>query len=136
MRWLQLLLIVLLSSLTSCFGLFDSGTDDIVNDYEVTWIDLHAHRALYKDISEVVPAYIAAVGYDSKYLFVKQHPLAGKQDEKVLESITNYYLIERAQSGTQDKPIYGPLSEEKFNALCAKLGITEVNFSIHYLENI
>ena len=83
-----------------------------------------------------MPAYIAAVGYDSKYLFVKQHPLAGEHDEKVQESVTNYYLIERARRETQDKSVYGPLSEEEFNALCNKLEINKVVFSTHYPENI
>ncbi|MFD1871616.1 hypothetical protein [Hymenobacter bucti] len=136
MRRYQALVIAPLLSLTSCFGLFDNGTDSIVDKYEVTWIDVHAQRALYCDGSEVVPAYIAAVGYNSKYLFVKQHPLAGEHDEKVLESITNYYLIERTQNESQDRPIYGPLSEEKFNVLCNELGIEEVTFSTHYPENI
>ena len=120
---------------SGCFGLFDNGTDHIVDNYDVTWIDLHAHRALY-NTQEVVPAYIAAVGYNSEYLFVKQHPLAGEFDSEVLESVTHYYLIKRTKSNSQNQPVYGPLSEEDFNKLCDKLEIKNINFSTHYPENI
>ena len=120
---------------SGCFGLFDNGTDHIVDNYDVIWIDLHAHRSLC-NTSEIVPAYIAAVGYNSKYLFVKQHPLTGEFDSKVLESVTNYYLIRRTKNNTQTQPIYGPLSEKDFNKLCDKLEIKDINFSTHYPENI
>ena len=121
--------------LSGCFGLFDNGTDGIVDNYTVTWIDLHAHRALY-NTEEVVPAYVAAVGYNSQYLFVKQHPLTGQFDSNVMESVTYYYLIKRTKSKSQDQPVYGPLSEEAFNILCHKLEINDVTFSTHYPENI
>ncbi|WP_210517038.1 DUF3997 domain-containing protein [Hymenobacter terricola] len=134
-HWYKLAVVALLLLLTSCFGLFDNGTDNIVDNYTVTWIDLHAHRALY-NTQEVVPAYISAVGYNSNYLFVKQHPLTGEFDSEVLESITHYYLIKRTKNESQDQPVYGPLSEEAFNNLCHNLGIKNVTFSTHYPENI
>ena len=134
-RWRLAAVVSMVLLLSSCFGLFDNGTDNIVDNYTVTWIDLHAHRALY-NTEEVVPAYISAVGYNSDYLFVKQHPLTGEFDSKVLESITHYYIIKRTKSEIQDQPVYGPLSEENFNALCHKLGISDITFSTHYPENI
>ena len=135
MRWSTLAAVSTILLLSSCFGLFDNGTDNIVDNYTVTWIDLHAHRALY-NTEEIVPAYVSAVGYNADYLFVKQHPLAGESDSKVLESVTHYYLIKRTKSESQNRPIYGPLSEESFNILCHKLGIYDVAFSTHYPENI
>jgi hypothetical protein len=136
LRWYKAAPVFASLLLSGCFGLFDNGTDDIVDNYTVTWIDLHAHRALYNGIGEVVPAYVAAVGYNSDYLFVKQHPLAGEFDSKVLESVTQYYLIKRTISESQDQPVYGPLSEQAFNQLCAKLEIKDIEFSTHYPENI
>ena len=134
-RWYKVAAVSTSLLLSGCFGLFDNGTDSIVDNYTVTWIDLHAHRALY-NTEEVVSAYVAAVGYNPNYLFIKQHPLTGEFDSEVLESVTNYYLIKRTKSDSQDQPVYGPLSEDAFNTLCHKLGINDVTFSTHYPENI
>jgi len=92
MNWRTSGVAIISLSLSSCFGLIDNGTDHIVDDYKVTWIDLHAHRALYYVTKEIVPAYVAAVGYNSDYLFVKQHPLSGELDSEVQESVTHYWL--------------------------------------------
>ncbi|RSK36282.1 DUF3997 domain-containing protein [Hymenobacter metallilatus] len=134
-RWHTSIFAAVCLLLSGCFGLFDNGTDHIVDNYDVTWIDLHIRRALY-NTEEIVPAYVAAVGYNSEYLFVKQHPLAGEFDSEVLESVTHYYLIKRTKSDSQDQPVYGPLTEEVFNQLCNKLGVKEVTFSTRYPENI
>jgi len=133
-RWLKMMVSIGPFCLTSCFGLFDSGSDHIVDNYEVTWIDEHSHRALYRGIEEIVPAYVAAVGFDAKYLFVRQHPITGDHDEQVVESITNYYLIRRNGDDIVDKP--KPLSETEFNMLCRKLGVRKIEFSTQYPENI
>ncbi|WP_312554411.1 hypothetical protein [Empedobacter brevis] len=77
-------------TLNSC-GLFDSGSDTIVDDYEVTWIDLHEQRALYKG-EELVLAYVFAAGYNEKYVFAKQHPLV-ENDDIIDLNTTNYYII-------------------------------------------
>ena len=127
--------IATLLPLSGCFGLFDNGTDNIVDNYTVTWIDLHAHRALCNS-EEIIPAYVSAVGYNPNYVFVKQHPLTGEFDSEVLESITHYYLIRRTKNKSQDQPVYGPLSEDAFNKLCQKLEIKNVTFSTQYPENI
>lgn len=134
-RWYKVAIVSPLLLLSSCFGLFDNGTDNIVDNYTVTWIDLHAHRALY-NTEEIVPAYAAAVGYNSDYLFVKQHPLTGEFDSEVLESVTHYDLIKRTKNESQNQSVYGPLSEEAFNTLCHKLRISDITFSTHYPENI
>ena len=135
MRWYKVATVSPLLLLSGCFGLFDNGIDNIVDNYTVTWIDLHAHRALY-NTEEVVPPYVSAVGYNSDYLFVKQHPLTGEFDSEVLESVTRYYLIKRTKNESQNQSVYGPLSEEAFNTLCHKLGINDITFSTHYPENI
>src|SRR4030095_11818759 len=95
---------------TSCFGLFDSGTYKVVDDYEVTWIDLVEQRALYKH-EELAPAYVFAVGHNEKYIFAKQHPLVTNSTQKIDTSITNYYIIERTKNEFQDKPKYGPMTK-------------------------
>lgn len=91
--------------------LFDSGTDHVVDDYTVTWIDEHKNRALYKG-ETLVPPYVFAVGYDSGFIFLKQHPLLPGSKEIIDTSVTNYYIIERTTNPYQDKPAYGPLTKK------------------------
>jgi hypothetical protein len=55
--------------LTGC--LFDSGSDTVVDDYTVIWIDVVESRDLSKQ-EQLVPAYVFAVGHDSKFIFAKQ----------------------------------------------------------------
>lgn len=113
---------------------FDSRTDRVVDDYEVAWIDVHEERALYKG-EEIVPPYVFAVGHDSKYIFVKQHPLSSETTEKIDGSVVNYYIIERTKTMYQDKPKYGPLTKEKFEKKCIELGILNVAFDLEYPAN-
>jgi hypothetical protein len=90
-------LIFFIFSFSSCFDLFDSGTYKVVDDYEVTWIDLVEQRALYKQ-EELIPAYVFAVGHNEKYIYAKQHPLLTNSSEKIDTTTTNYYLIERTKN--------------------------------------
>ena len=106
-----LIFLVTILTLKSC-GLFDSGSDTIIDDYEVTWIDLHEERALYKG-EQLVPPYVFEAGHDEKYIFAKQHPLIETDDIIDLKT-TNFYIIERTNEIFQDKKTYGPLSEKKF----------------------
>jgi hypothetical protein len=120
---------------TSCFGLFDSGTYKVVDDYEVTWIDLVEQRALYKH-EELAAAYVFAVGHNEKYIFAKQHPLLTNSTEKIDKSITNYYIIERTKNEFQDKPKYGPLTKERFDSLCIRLEIKDARFDKTFPTNL
>lgn len=133
----KLVFTIIFSSLllSSCFGLFDSGTDNVVDDYDVIWIDLHENRSLCKR-EELVPAYVFAVGHNDKFIFAKQHPLIPKSEEIIDNAVTNYYLIERTENEFQDKPIYGPLTKNKFISLCKKLKITDVEFDLQYSTNL
>lgn len=126
---------LLLFSLASCFGLFDSGSDTVVDNYDVTWIDLHEHRALYKN-EQLVPPYVFAVGHNSKYIFVKQHPLLLNSPQKIDKSVVNYYIIERTKSDLQDKPQFGPMTKDEFDKLCSDLGISEPQFDLSYPTNL
>ncbi|MGL5233191.1 MAG: hypothetical protein ACRC8Z_00335 [Empedobacter falsenii] len=120
-------------TLNGC-GLFDSGSDTIVDDYEVTWIDLHEQRALYKG-EQLVPAYVFAAGYNEKYVFAKQHPLV-ENDDIIDLNTTNYYIIERTNEVFQDKKIFGPLTEIEFKKMCDKLEIINPKFELTYPTNL
>ena len=120
-------------TLKSC-GLFDSGSDNIVDDYEVTWIDLHEQRALYKG-EQIVPPYVFEAGHNEKYIFAKQHPLV-QNDDIIDLNITNFYIIERTNEIFQNKKTYGPMSEIEFRKLCEKLAIKNPEFDLTYPTNL
>ena len=121
--------IAFMFSLVGC--LFDSGSDTVVDDYQVGWIDVIESRDLNKK-EELVPAYVFAVGYDWRFIFAKQHPLKPNSNEKIDKTIINYYIIERTRNEFQDKPKYGPVTKRVFDSLCIKLGILKVEFDMLY----
>lgn len=126
---------VFLLSLTGCFGLFDSGSDTVVDDYEVIWIDVHESRSLNKG-EELVPEYVFAVGHNKRFIYAKQHPLLRNSPDKIDTTVTNYYIIERTKNGFQDKPKYGPLTKKSFDSLCLKFGIKSLDFDMNYPTNL
>ena len=123
---------IFLLAFSSC--LFDSGTDRVVDGYEVAWIDVHEQRALYKG-EELVPPYVFEVGHDSKYIFAKQYPLMSNSLDVLDKSVVNYYIIERTRTVYQDKPKYGPLTKEEFENKCTELKIADVVFDLKYPSN-
>jgi len=125
---------VILFQFLGC-ALFDSGSDNVVDDYEVTWIDLHENRSLYKK-EQLVPAYVFAVGHNSKFIYAKQHPLLPNSPEKIDKNIINYYIIERTNNGFQDKPKYGPLTRKSFDSLCNLFDIRRPSFDMTYPTNL
>lgn len=129
----NLFLFFLLFFIGGC--LFDGSSDNVVDDYEVGWIDVHESRRLYKH-EGLVPAYVFAVGHDSKFIFAKQHPLLPNSPEIIDKSIVNYYIIERTKNMFQDKPKYGPLTKSTFDSLCLKFGITNPKFDMIYPTNL
>lgn len=114
--------------------LFDSVSDNVADDYEVVWTDTYETRRLNKG-EQIVPAYVFAVGHNSKFIYAKQHPLIVGSKKKIDESITNYYLIERTISSYQDKPVYGPLTKLSFDSLTNILGLKELDFDMTYPTN-
>jgi hypothetical protein len=128
-------LVVFFLSLTGCFGLFDSGSDTVVDDYEVIWIDVHESRSLNKG-EELVPAYVFAVGHNKLFIYAKQHPLLPNSPDKIDTTVTNYYIIERTKNGFQDKPKYGPLTKKSFDSLCLKFDIKNLDFDMNYPTNL
>ena len=99
-RLMGLLLPGSLLLLPSCFGLFDSGTDSIVGDYETGWIDARRSRAIYRGVAEQVPAYVFAVGHNQHYIVAKQHPLMLTSElvEVVDCTRTAYYILDIARN--------------------------------------
>lgn len=127
-KFIKPLYFALLLSLFLACSVFDSDADQIVEDYQISWIDLPETRALHKG-EQLVPPYVFAVGYDSKFIFAKRYGLVLiDRNQCVDESVVYYYIIERTKSSFQDKPVYGPLSEKGFKKMCAELGIKKPEF--------
>jgi hypothetical protein len=116
-------------------GLFDSESDNVVDNYEVIWIDVVESRRLIKN-EQLVPAYVFGVGHDSKYIYAEQHPLAPNSPDKIDKNITNYYIIERNNDEFQDKPTLGPLTKRSFDSLCRQLHIDDPKFDMTYPTNL
>lgn len=134
-KFVKMLPFLILPFLSFSCILFDNGTDNVVDDYDVTWIDLHEQRALYKG-ERLVPAYVFAVGHNSRFVFAKQYPLSTSSSEKIDTSVINYYIVERTKQGFQDKPTYGPMTKESFIKKCIELGIKEPEFDLTYPTNL
>src|SRR6218665_1143138 len=127
----KIIFIIFISMLvTSCFSLYDYGSDVIVDDYETLWIDLYESRALKKG-EILVPAYVFAVGYDSKYIYSKQHPLVENAAQKINREIIHYYIIKRTVSGFQEKPVFGP-NKTDFEKKCVELAIKNPKFNLTF----
>ena len=118
---------------TSCFGLWDSDLDPIVDDYQIGWIDLEETRTISKR-EELIPAFIFAVGHNNKFIYAQQHPVYSDSSTKINQTITHYYIIERTKNSFQDKPIYGPLTKSQFDSLSAELRISP-DFNLTYSKN-
>jgi hypothetical protein len=117
--------------LSSC--LFDSSSETITDDYETKWIDIPQTRDISMD-ETIVPAYVSAIGHDSRFIIAKQHPIREGSIVSVQTSTTNYYIIEITKSSFQDKPVYGPLKQSEFDSLRNKLKIAAIKFDMHYPE--
>jgi len=117
--------------LSGCF--FDSDFDTITNDYKTGWIDIPQTRNISKG-EEIVPAYVSAIGFNSKYIIAKQHPVKRENIITVNSDTVNYYIIEISSNSYQDRPVHGPLNEAAFDSLRRLLNIAHINFKMHYPE--
>ena len=124
--------ILILSSIFFYSCLFDGGSDHIVGDYYIGWIDVHQNRTIYKEAGEgVIPATVFAVGYNDNYIFAKHIPYEWQPDSVVKKGVS-FYIIERTENFYQDAPVYGPLNKKEFDSLLLNLNIPESSFSMTY----
>jgi hypothetical protein len=108
--------------------LFDGGSDTIIHDYNIAWIDVPSSNALYKQ-QRIVPPCVYAVGYTERYIMVKQHPLINKS---IKQDSTLYFVVEISNSVSQDKPVFGPLDQRGYDSLSNILGVSHVPFKKEY----
>ncbi len=126
-----LILILSLFTLSGC--VFDSDSDNIIGDYETSWIDIPQTRNISKG-EQIIPEYVSEIGHNSKYIIAKQHPIKPGNIVTVHTDTTNYYIIEITANSFQDKPVYGPLDQKEFDSLRHQLNLTAIQFDMHYPE--
>ena len=119
-----------------CFGC-DFRNKELIKGYSIASIDEDAANSIYYndngfDVGVVNPT-VFAVGYDSKYIIVKQHPREFPNPPNKL--ITYYYIIPLVNKVhlAPDKNKIGPLSLHEFELKKAELGVSrELDFTILY----
>jgi hypothetical protein len=125
--------------LTSCFGLFDSGSSTIYGNYEVMWIDLHEQQFICESSESqssgcivLVSEYVFSVGHNDNFIIAKQHPTSGFENGfKIDTTVTNYFIIEINKSSNK---VIGPLTQAKFTAIRKELKIENIKFDMNYPE--
>ena len=139
----KILILIILASLTGCFGLFDSGSDRIIDKYIVLWIDTQESQNISEQFeinssssSQIIPEYVFAVGHNNEFIIAKQHPTAGFDGGFEIDtSITNYYVIDMNRKILKNgNKYFGPLNKMKFDSLTLKLNITDIKFDMIYPE--
>ncbi|MBT9189350.1 DUF3997 domain-containing protein [Zobellia russellii] len=140
----KLLLIVIGLFLINSCGLFDNGSDQIIGDYKIQWIDMHNTRSIcktpkkYPELCEtLVFEYVFAVGHDKDYIIAKQHPTKGFENGyEVDTSITNCFIVDIKSNVRENRNrVIGPLNEKVFKEKVLELNIEKVAFDQTYPEN-
>jgi|SRR6218665_440281 len=129
--------------LAGCFGLWDSGSDQITGKYIVLWIDLPANQTISEQFevgssgsSQVVGDYVFAVGHNDDFIIAKQHPSNGFEGGfKVDTKITNYFIVDMNQKVIKKgNNVWGPLSRKEFDEIREELRIEDIEFDQLYPE--
>ena len=131
--------------LNSCFGLWDSDSDEIIGNYIVGWIDLEETRSISERFAKnsrgsvvLTPEYIFAVGNNERYIIAKQHPTNGfRNGFKINTKITNYFIIDASKSAQYNaENVFGPLDKKQFDSLRKKWNIERIEFDKKYPEKL
>ncbi|UTW66286.1 hypothetical protein KFE94_16790 [bacterium SCSIO 12643] len=112
---------------------WDTSSDNLPNDYVLSWVDLPTYRNIHKEgRGMLVKPHVFEVGFDNNYIIVKQNPLLGEfLDAKIDESTLNYFIVRMEHDNIQEM-VWGPLTSYEFDSLCYVLNISEIDFSIIY----
>ena len=129
---LKILTLLILASLTGCFGLFDSHSDTIIGKYIILWIDVQETQTISEQSeinssssSQIILEYVFAVGHNNEFIIAKQHPTSGFDGGFEIDtSITNYYVIDiNRKILKKGNKYFGPLKKMKFDSLRLKLNL-------------
>ena len=141
--WNYIIILLLGLTLNSCY-LFDSGSDKIIGNYKVLWIDIFSNQIICEtdeknatSCSQLIDEYVFAIGHNSSFIIAKQHPTNGfKNGYEVDTTITNYFIIDINGKITKNRnKVIGPLSKKEFEEIVAELNIENIKFDQNYPEN-
>lgn len=142
-KLLKIFLLLFTLILTGCFGYWDSASDRITGKYIVLCVDDIGSRCITEEIemnssssSEVIPAYVFAVGHNDDFIIVKQHPTGGVDSGFDIDNtITNFYIIDLNGKVLKNGEKFGPLNQVQFDSLRKKLKIEKIEFDQNYSDN-
>lgn len=123
--------------LNSCAWIETHESRPLADGYDVGWIDfartqsINRYDSVNADYSgfytEVVEAYVYAVGHDSNFIIAKQHPDS--------DSTTAYFIIDiKKNRKAQTQGVYGPLTAMAFDSIRRTLNIERIGFDLKFEE--
>lgn len=115
--------------------------EKIIHNYYITAPDDQIQSALsYQDSTyestyiDIVGETVFAVGYNDKYIIVKQHP--HQFSDTLNKTITKYHILQIDTNINRHTYLLGPLTLEEFENKRKELNIMDMTFTKvnHYLE--
>lgn len=142
-KYRVLIFFLVVFSLPSCFGLFDSGSKTIKGRFELLWIDLPESQGIVESYDnsgnrlQIVEEYVFSVGHNDDFIIAKQHPTSGFNGGYEIDNkILNYFIVDMNNKILKDEynKVFGPLTMHQFDSLRTVLKITDIKFDINYPE--
>jgi len=136
----QIILFLLILILSGCqYGMHK---EKIIDKYFLTYDDSKFDLSLSYDLGDgsfigVVNYAVFAVGYNSNFIIVKNHPFV--EPDSINRTITNFFIIQIDRNISQfkvDENKIGPLSKQEFDKKRKKLKIPlDLDFTVVIDEN-
>ena len=130
-----IILLLLFPILSGCqFGMHK---EKIIDKYFLTFVDSESDLSLSYDLGNgdfigVVNDAVFAVGYNSNFIIVKNHPLV--EPDSINRTVTNYFIIQIDRNISQfkvEENKIGPLSKQEFDKKRKELKIpADLDFTV------
>jgi len=134
------ILLLLLPIFSGCQ--YGTHKDKITDKYFLTYVDTESMLSLSYDLEDgdfigVVNDAVFAVGYNSNFIIVKNHPFV--EPDSINRTVTNYYIVKIDKNISKykvDENKIGPMTELNFNKKRKELKIPDnLDFTIDIDEN-
>ena len=136
----RIILFLLLPIFSGCqYGMHK---EKITDKYFLTYVDTESMLSLSYDLEDgdfigVVNDAVFAVGYNSNFIIVKNHPFV--EPDSINRTVTNYFIIQIDRNISQfkvDENKIGPLSKQEFDKKRKELKIpVNLDFTVVIDEN-
>ncbi|WP_293050947.1 DUF3997 domain-containing protein [Paludibacter sp.] len=96
---------------------------DVVDDLELNYREEEVNNS-----GTIIDAMVFAIGYNDKYMIVKQHPRTFPNPPDTAK--TNYYILplRKGMNWRTRNGLMGPLTLQQFNDKCKELNIVNIPF--------